>query len=130
MSETTKELSPERRRFLQEIGTVLLNDSEGLSMDSDGVIFGSAGRWIPVEDQAPLDGLFAAMRMVGLNPAEFKFQQYDVIAANPFHGGRVDLKFPAQLAIKGDRYQGLHQVDLALRNPFVTATEIKSYGKW
>jgi hypothetical protein len=124
-----KQLSPERQRFLLEMGTVAMEGFAGMSLESDGVVVGAHGKFIPREDQAPLERLFTAMRLVGLEPTEFKFQQYQVIAANPHHGGRVDLEFPDQLVIKGPKYQGMHQVDLVLRNPFVTATEIRSYSR-
>lgn len=126
-----KELSPERRRFLLEMGTVAMEGIIGMDLDSDGVVVGAYGKFIPREEgeQAPLDRLFAAMRMVGLEPTEFKFQQYRIVVANPHHGARVDLEFPDQLVIKGIKYQGLHQVDLVLKSPFVAATEIKSYSR-
>ena len=124
-----KQLSPERQRFLLEMGTVAMEGISGVSLDVDGIITGAHGKFIPLEEQAPLDRLFAAMRMVGLDPTEFQFQQYKIIAANPFHCGKVDLEFPAQMVIKGPHYQGLHQVDLVLKSPFVAATEIKSYSK-
>ena len=126
-----KQLSPERQRFLLEMGAVAMEGIAGVSLDQDGLVMGAYGKFVPREESqsAPLDRLFAAMRLVGLEPSEFRFQQYQVIAANPLHGAKVDLEFPDQLAIKGLRYQGLHQVDLVLRNPFVTATEIKSYSR-
>jgi hypothetical protein len=65
------------------------------------------------------------MRLAGLDANGFKFQQYDVTAANPYHAAKVDLKFPAQLAVKSEKYRGLHQVDLVLRSPFVAAVEIQ-----
>ena len=120
------ELSPERRKFLQEMGEVVAERFAGFSVGADGVVEGDYGRWAPLEEQAPLDSLFAVMKRLGLAPAEYKFQQYGVTSANPFHGGSVDLKFPAQMAIKSKKYQGLHQVNLVLRNPFVTAVEIQS----
>jgi hypothetical protein len=123
-------LSLERQRFLLELGGVLLRDSEGLSMDSEGVVSGPGGKWTPREALPDLSELFAALRMVGLDPERFKFQVYDIVAANPFHGGAVNLRFPAQLVIKSDRYEGQHQLDLVLKSPFVAATEIKSYGRW
>jgi hypothetical protein len=113
------------------MGAVAMEGIAGMNLDQDGVVAGAYGKFVPREESesAPLDRLFAAMRIVGLDPAEFRFQQYRVVAANPLHGAQVDLEFPDQLAIKGLRYQGLHQVDLVLRNPFVTATEIKSYSR-
>ena len=126
-----KILSPERRRFLLEMGIVAMDGFAGMSLDDDGVVVGAYGKFIPREptESAALDQLIAAMRLVGLEPAEFQFQQYRVVAANPLHGARVDLEFPDQLAVKGPKYQGLHQVDLVLRSPFVAATEIKSYSR-
>jgi hypothetical protein len=126
-----KQLSPERQRHLLEMGAVAMEGIAGMSVDADGVVTGAYGKFIPREpnEEARLDRLFAAMRMVGLEPADFKFQQYRVVVGNPFHGGRVDLDFADQLAIKGLKYQGLHQVDLVLKSPFVAATEIKSYSK-
>jgi len=124
-----RQLSPERQRFLLEMGTVAMEGIVGMSLDTDGNVVGAFGKFIPRENQEPMDRLYAAMRMVGLEPTEFKFQQYQVVVGNPRHGGRVDLDFPDQMVIKGLRYQGLHQVDLVLRNPFVTATEIKSYSR-
>jgi hypothetical protein len=128
---TEKQLSPERRRFLQEMGTVAMEGIIGMDVDSDGVVMGAYGKFVPREEseQVPLDRLFGAMRMVGLEPTEFKFQQYRIVVANPHHGLRVDLEFPDQLVIKGYRYQGLHQLDLVLKSPFVAATEIKSYSR-
>ena len=120
--------SVERQQFLLEMGAVLLRDSEGLSLDSDGVVRGPGGRWTPRAELPDLSELHAALRMVGLDPARFKFQVYDVVAANPFHGGAINLNFPAQLVVKSDRYEGQHQLDLVLRSPFVAATEIKSYS--
>ena len=124
-----KQLSPERQRFLLEMGAVAMEGIAGMSLDNDGVVSGGHGKFIPLEEQAPLDRLFAAMRLVGLEPTEFKFQQYRVIVANPHRGGRVDLTFPDQLVIKGAKYQGMHQVDLVLKSPFVAATEIRSYSR-
>ena len=119
------ELSPERRKFLQEMGAVVAERFAGFSVGGDGVVEGDYGRWTPLEEQAPLDSLFAVMKRLGLDPTEYKFQQYEVTAANPFHGGSVDLKFPAQMVIKSRKYQGLHQLNLVLRNPFITAVEIQ-----
>ena len=126
-----KQLSPERQRFLLEMGAVAMEGILGMSLDADGVVMGGYGKFVPREqsEQAPLDRLYAAMRMVGLDPTEFKFQQYQVVVANPHHGARVDLEFPDQLVIKGLRYQGMHQLDLVLRSPFVAATEVKSYSR-
>ena len=119
------ELSVERQKFLKETGAVVAARFAGFSVGTDGVVEGDYGRWTPLEEQAPMDNLFAVMKRLGLDPAEFTFQQYEVTAANPFHEGSVDLKFPAQMAIKSKNYQGLHQVNLVLRNPFVTAVEIQ-----
>lgn len=124
-----KQLSPERRGFLMEMGAVVMEDFPDFSVDSDGVVGSGWGKWIPIEEQAPLDELFAAMRMVGLDPLGFKFQQYRIIVPNPSHGLKLDLELPAQLVVKGDRYAGEHQLDLVLRSPFVAATEIKSYRR-
>lgn len=128
MAETKKEikLSPERQRFLEEMGEIVAEGFGGFEVGPDGVIEGAYGKWIPLEEQEPLDVLFKTMRLAGLDPAGFKFQQYEVIVANPYHGLRIDLKFPSQLVIKGDYYEGIHQVNLVLRSPFVTATEIQS----
>ena len=127
MSDTKSErqLSPERRRFLQEMGAVVAEAFDGFTVDPDGLVEGVCGKWIPIEEQEPLDTLFRTMRLVGLDPGEFKFQQYEVIAANPYHGNRVDLKFPSQLVIKGPYYTGMHQLDLVQRSPFVAAVEIQ-----
>ncbi len=126
----TKELSVERQRFLLEMGTALMEvESGGGSIDSDGVVIGSAGKWVPVENPAPMEGLFQAMRLVGLDPTQHKFQQYHVMASNPYHGGRIDLPFPDQMVVKSDRYLGLHQVSLVVKHPMVAAVEIKSYGR-
>ena len=118
----------DRQQFLLEMGAVLLENSEALSLGSDGVVFGPSGKWTPRADLPDLSELLAALRMVGIDPTKFKFQVYEVVAANPFHGGAVNLNFPPQLVIKGDRYAGQHQLDLVLRSPFVAATEIKSYS--
>jgi len=122
-------LSAERQKFLQEMAEVVVGEAIGMSVDPDGVIVGTHGKWIPVEEQAGLEGLFAAMKMVGLEPSGFRFQQYKVLAANPGHGGRVDLEFPDQLVIKGLRYEGMHQANLVVKNPFITAHEIRSYSR-
>ncbi len=123
-TQTTQGLSPERQLFLQEMGEVVASGFLGFSVDSDGTIGGGFGKWVPLEDQEPLDSLFKAMRLAGLDPARYKFQQYAVTAANPYHGAKVDLQFPSQLVIKGPGYTGLHQLDLVLRSPFVCAVEI------
>ena len=120
--------SEDRQQFLLEMGAVLLKNAEELSLGSDGVVMGPGGKWTPRADLPDLSELLAALRMVGIDPTRFKFQVYEVVAANPFHGGAVNLNFPAQLVIKGDRYAGQHQLDLVLRSPFVAATEIKSYS--
>jgi hypothetical protein len=124
MGDGKSALTPERQRFLQEMGQVVA-DAFNLSVDENGVVQGATCTWTPLENQRPLDPLFTTMRMAGLEPSGFKFQQYDIIAANPYEGGRVDLPFPSQVVIKSDRYTGIHQVDLVFRNPFVTAVEIQ-----
>src|SRR5712692_7071549 len=120
-----KTLNPERLRFLEEMGTVIATVFN-TEVGPDGVVEGPYDRWTPLEEQQPLDGLLQAMRLAGLDSGGFKFQQYEVVAANPYHGGKVDLKFPSQLVIKSDSYKGIHQVDLVLRSPLVAATEIQS----
>jgi hypothetical protein len=122
----TRQLSPQRQQFLLDMGAVVVANFPDYDVDADGVVGGSFGKWIPIEEQEPLDTLFKTMRLAGLDPAEFQFQQYDVIAANPYHANRVDLKFPSQLVIKSVFYTGIHQLDLVLRSPFVTAIEIQS----
>ena len=128
MSDTQKSqtLSWERRRHLLELGAVVVERFAGFSLGGDGVCEGAYGKWAPREEPAPLEALFAAMRLAGMDPGQFKFQQYDVMAANPLHGNRVDLKFPAQMVIKGEKYTGLHEVDLVLRSPFITVAEIQA----
>lgn len=121
-----QQLSPERQRFLQEMGAVVVANFTDYNVELDGVVGGSFGKWTPMEQQEPLDTLFKIMRLAGLDPEEFKFQQYEVIAANPYHANRVDLKFPSQLVIKSVNYTGIHQLDLVLRSPFVAAVEIQS----
>ena len=121
-----KQLSPDRARFLQEMGDVVVAAFPDYAVEPDGVVDGSFGKWIPLEEQEPLDALFKTMRLAGLDPVGFQFQQYDVIAANPYHGNRVDLKFPSQLVIKSAYYNGIHQLDLVMRSPFVCAVEIQT----
>jgi hypothetical protein len=111
-------------RFLQEMGQVIAEGFAGWSVSEDGVAQGAFGKYIPKQDQEPLFELFKWFRWAGLDAAEFKFQQYEVVMANPYHGGKVDLKFPDQMVIKGPGYKGIHQVDLVLRSPWVTPVEI------
>ena len=128
MAETKAQatLSLERRMFLEEMGAIVASGFDGFEVQPNGVVEGTYGRWVPLEEQEPLDPLFKTMRLVGLDPAEFKFQQYEVWAANPYHGFRIDLKFPPQLVIKGQYYAAIHAVDLVLKSPFVAATEIQT----
>jgi hypothetical protein len=121
--------SLERRRFLMEMGQVVMAMYPGMGMDSNGVVSNAYGRYTPREAMPNLEELLAAMRMVGLEPRLFKFQAYDVTVANPFQGGHVTLQFPAQLVVKSDRYEGEHQLDLVLKSPEVAATEFKSYSR-
>lgn len=113
---------------LQEMGAAVVANFPDYSVDENGVVSGSFGIWTPIKpkDAEPLDTLFKIMRLAGLDPGEFQFQQYTVVAANPYHANRVDLKFPAQLVIKSSNYTGIHQLDLVLRSPFVCAVEISS----
>ncbi len=120
----TKALTPERAKFLEEMGAIIA-EAFNTEVHVDGVVEGPYDRWTPLEEQRPLDVLFKAMRLAGLEPEGFQFQQYEVVAANPYHGGKVDLKFPSQVVIKGASYRGIHQVDLVLRSPLVAATEIQ-----
>ncbi len=119
----------EQQRFLQEMGEVVVSEFSAFSVGEDGVVEGQFGRFVPVREPAPLDNLVKALRLAGFEPSQFKFQQYQVIVANPYNGARVDLRFPDQLAIKGWQYQGLHQLDLVLRSPFVCAVEIRTATK-
>lgn len=121
-----KQLSPDRARFLQEMGAVVVAAFPDYTVEETGVVDGTFGTWTPMEEQQPLDTLFKTMRLVGLDPQGFQFQQYEVIAANPYHGNRVDLKFPSQLVIRSAYYNGIHQLDLVMRSPFVTAVEIQT----
>jgi hypothetical protein len=122
----SQDLSPSKQQFLQQMGSVIAAEFEGFSIDVNGVVSGAFGKWIPIENAQPLDTLFKAMRLAGLDPNEFQYQQYQVLAANPYHGNAVDLEFPAQMVIKSYRYAGIHEVDLIMRNPFVTAIEIQT----
>ena len=122
-------MSTDTQRHLEEMGQVIVGEFSNFSVGQDGTVEGDFGRFVPVEKPAPLDTLVKAMRLAGLDTSEFKFQQYQVIVGNPFHGGRVDLRFPDQLAIKSWKYSGLHQLDLVLRSPFVCATEITTILK-
>ncbi len=117
-------MTAEKMRFLQEMGQVVTRNFSGYSVGANGVVEGGFGKWEPVEDPTPMDELLLAMRLSGLDPGAFKFQQYEVTAANPLHGGKVDLKFGRQMAVKGPRYAGLHNVVLVARSPFVAAVEI------
>lgn len=119
-----QQLSPARLQFLQQMGQVIIDNFFGAAVGPDGTVSGTYDRWVPMDDAPPLDTLYQTMKMVGLDPSGFQFQPYAVFVSSPYLESKGEVQFPAQLIIKSDRYRGIHELDLVLRNPFVTATEI------
>ncbi len=131
MGKTDAEKGENMDKHLQEMGQVIEAELSQFSIQEDGSVVGPFGKFVPVgaAEEIDLSWLRKAIRLTGSDPAAFKFQQYHVIVGNPYHGGKVDLRFPDQIAVKGPYYQGLHQADLLERSPFVAAVEFKTYGR-
>ena len=82
--------------------------------------------YTPIASPISLDPLLRAMEQAGLSTGQFEFQQLE--AFQPFPG-RSDLSYTTrQVLIRGPRGMGLFDLGLATRTPWVTATELRSYG--
>ena len=82
--------------------------------------------WFRPSAPASLEALHRALEQAGLNPAQFQFEQIEADGTFP---GRPDLSYVThQLLIRGPNGVGLFDRDLALRTPWVTAIELRSYG--
>jgi hypothetical protein len=82
--------------------------------------------WSPSPQEVSLDPLLAALRQAGLNPEQFRFEQVE--AFQPFPT-RPEYDYTTrQVLITGPNGQGLFDRDLALRTPWVTAVELRTYG--
>lgn len=117
--------------LLTSVATAI--DREGASVDTEtGKIGFGTTTFSPIwVGGANLDSLRTALKAGGLLPENFDFLQLQVTAQIPTHehgGGTTPGAFPDQLAIveKMGRYSGIHQVDLVLKNPAVTVTEIQN----
>ncbi len=70
--------------------------------------------------------LLDAIKKAGINPAELQFDQLEAYEAFP---GRADLSFTdRQILIRSAKGAQLFDLNLALRTPWVTAAELRSYG--
>ena len=67
-----------------------------------------------------------ALQQAGLDPSRFTFEQLEASGDFP---GHPNLSYVTrQLVIRGPNGAGLFDRDLALRTPWVTAVELRSYG--
>ncbi len=82
--------------------------------------------WFRPSAPVSLQALSDALRFAGLDPGQFRVDQLEADANFP---GRPDLSYTTrQLLIRGPHGEGLFDRDLALRTPWVTAVELRSYG--
>ncbi len=77
-------------------------------------------------DLTSLEPLLEAMRRAGLDPGKFQFEQVEAFQEFPEH---PELSFThRQIVIRGPSGMGMFDRDLALRTPWVTVVELKTYG--
>jgi len=82
--------------------------------------------WLRPSQPVSLDPLLAELRRAGLDPGLFQFDQMEASQGFPPQPALGFLT--RQIAIRGPNGAGLFDRDLALRTPWVTAIELRSYG--
>lgn len=115
----------------QKVGQAVVEFSPHLQLEDNGVLHSPTSSWTPADPQPSLGSLHAAMLAFGIQPSDYSFLVYDLSVMTGVKAGEGEAtlrpsRFPSQLAIVGPRYVGLHQLNLVLRNPVVTAVEIAS----
>jgi hypothetical protein len=127
-------MDPTRLAILTQAAKAI---DESAYVDDDGHIrFGSTDFtpvWEGDEGAADLTPLREAIDKGGMNNADFDFVQLHVLAQVPHKGAKKGDElgpgqFPDQLAVidKAGRYRGVHQLDLVLKTPVITVTEIQN----
>ena len=81
--------------------------------------------YVPISEAVSLKPLFDTMERAGLALKGFSFDELEATTTFP---DRPELDFTThQLLIRGPHGSGLFDIGLALRSPFVTVTELRSY---